>query len=276
MTMQGARQRRPLNSELKGEAPQILVSDSREKTIHQGARLFVEAIKRSAEKSPNSPVTVVLAGGSTPRELYLLLTDPAQPYYSQVPWQRLHFFWGDERFVPSTSHESNFRMAQETLLERLPVRENHHRIVTEDLTPEASAQAYQREIQMFFRKKDLKEAPSFDLILLGLGSNAHTASLFPDTPLQELNSPVYEDCWVKSFYIPTLNTMRISMTPKLINAAKEVLFLAIGKDKAEALWRVLESDDAPEKCPAKLIQPSMGQVIWDVDTEAASMLTRKT
>jgi len=269
MTMQGARQQKLPN----GERVDVIISPSKEEMIHQAARAFVETT-RSAAKG-NAPVTVGLSGGSTPRELNLLLTDPEGPYFSQVPWDRLHFFWGDERFVPATDPESNFKMAQETLLERLPIRENYHRIITENLTPEQSAQAYQRELQMFFHQKDLRQAPVFDLILLGLGSNAHTASLFPDTPLIELSSPLYEDCWVKSFYVPELNAMRVTLTPKIINAAREVLFLVTGKDKAEALWRVMESDEPPEKCPAKLIHPGAGRLIWSLDSDAASMLTRK-
>jgi 6-phosphogluconolactonase len=149
-------------------------------------------------------------------------------------------------------------------------------IITENLTPEQSAQAYQRDLQMFFRQKDLKRAPVFDLILLGLGSNAHTASLFADTPLFELSTPLYEDFWVKSFYVPELKAMRISLTPKIINAARKVLFLVAGKDKAEALWRVMESDEPPEKCPAKLIHPVEGRLIWNLDSDAAGMLTRTT
>jgi 6-phosphogluconolactonase len=270
MTMQGARQQRQPNE----RRLDVVISPSKEETLHQAARVFVETTRSAAKEI--GPVTVALSGGSTPRELHLLLTDPEGPYFSQVPWDRLHFFWGDERFVPATDPESNFKMAQETLLDRLPIRENYHRIITENLTPEQSAQAYQRELQMFFHRKGLEQAPVFDLILLGLGSNAHTASLFPDTPLFELSTPLYEDCWVKSFYVPELNAMRISLTPKIINAAREVLFLVTGKDKAEALWRVMESDELPEKCPAKLIRPVAGRLIWTLDSEAASMLTGKT
>lgn len=270
MTMQGAKRQKPL----RDAKPEIFVSPTKGAMFDQAARQIVELLKRAAQKS-SSPITVSLSGGSTPRDLHLLLTDQAQPYYSQIPWERIHFFWGDERFVPATDKDSNFRMAKETLLDRIPGGENYHRIITENRTPEESAQAYQRELQMFFHLKDISVPPVFDLVLLGLGSNAHTASLFPDTPLDELQTPLYEDCWVKSFYVPELNAMRVSLTPKIINAATAVLFLVSGKDKAEALWRVIESDDPPEKCPAKLIHPLTGRLIWDVDAEAADLLTKR-
>jgi 6-phosphogluconolactonase len=251
--------------------PIVLITEDQNALIHRAAEVFTQEVRELSKTQDR--ISVVLSGGSTPKALHLILSDQGKPYFSQIPWKKIHFFWGDERFVPEDDPESNFRMARETLLDRVPIEEDQiHRIITEDLNPEESAQAYQRELQMFFRQNDLKSPPRFDFIFLGMGPDGHTASLFPDTPLGELESGPYSECWVKSFYVPHLSRMRISFTPHLINRAKKVVFLVGGKEKAQAFDKVMNSDESPHKFPAKLISPSGGDLLWIVDED---VITKK-
>jgi 6-phosphogluconolactonase len=252
--------------------PLITVSTSIEETLHEAAKVFVRTIEEAARKKER--VSVALSGGNTPSGLFLLLSDRSESYFPQIPWSQIDFFWSDERFVPATDENSNFRMAKKTLLERVPVDATRvHRVITENVTPEESAQGYQRDLQNFFKARDLSNPPAFDLILLGLGPDGHTASLFPDAPLAELDHGPFSDCWVKSFFVPHLKKeqpIRISFTPKLINASSTVIFLVTGADKAQAFDRVVHSDDSPYLIPAKLIQPKSGNLIWIIDQEVSA------
>jgi len=209
--------------------------------------------------------TIALSGGSTPKNLFNLLATNAR---SVFPWDRTYFFWSDERHVPPTDPESNYRMAEEIMLSKIPVNAgNVFRIAAENPDAAAVAEAYEQTLRKFFQLQP-GQVPVFDLILLGMGPDGHTASLFPNTAgLQEKTRLVIAN-WVDK-----LKANRLTMTLPVLNSAREMSFLASGTDKAQVLRTVLEEDAPPEQYPAKLVRPSNGRLIWFVDRAAASQLT---
>jgi len=200
---------------------------------------------------------VALSGGSTPRDTYRRLGTDA--LVSGVMWSRVQVLWGDERCVPPDHAESNYRMARETLLARVPVpAANVHRIHGED-DPATAAAAYEATLRTLAR---------IDLVLLGLGEDGHTASLFPG------GAAVHEHTrWVMAARATAASMWRITLTPAVINAAAEVLFLVSGGAKANILRRVLEGPRRPQELPAQAIAPSNGRLRWCVDAAAAAELT---
>jgi len=208
--------------------------------------------------------TIALSGGSTPRNLYTLIAANAS---TSLPWDHMFFFWGDERHVPPDDPDSNYRMARETLLSKVPIPPaNVFRILAENPDASAAAEAYEQTLRKFFTVAPGK-FPRFDLILLGLGPDGHAASLFPETAaLQETTRLVVAN-WVEK-----LKTSRITFTLPVLNAARCVAFLVSGTDKAAVLHEVLEGNAPAEKYPSKLVRPSEGKLIWFVDRAAASQL----
>ncbi len=208
--------------------------------------------------------TIALSGGSTPRNLHTLLAANAR---ISLPWDRTFFFWGDERHVPPTDPDSNYRMADETLLSKIPVAPAHvFRIPAENPDAAAAAEAYEQTLRKFFALEP-GQFPRFDLILLGMGPDGHTASLFPGTSALEEKSHLVVANWVEKF-----KTYRITLTLPVLNAARCVVFLVSGTDKAPALHAVLQSDEPGEQYPAKLVRPADGKLIWFIDRAAASGL----
>lgn len=203
---------------------------------------------------------VALSGGNSPRKLYELLASPA--FREQVAWEKAYFFFGDERNVPATAAESNYRMAQLALLGPLRIAPAQVFAVDTALPPAEAAQAYTRTIQDFFGPQEAR----FDLVLLGLGDNSHTASLFPHTSvLHEASAGARE------VYVEELGTHRITLTAPLINQAQDVAFLVYGADKAAAVQRVVSGAKNIEEFPAQLIAPT-GQLHWFLDAAAAALL----
>ena len=212
--------------------------------------------------------TIALSGGSTPKSLYNLLATNAR---TSLPWDRMFFFWGDERHVPPTDSDSNYRMANEAMLSKVPVPAgNVFRMAAENPDATAAAEAYEQTLRKFFQLQ-AGEFPRFDLILLGMGPDGHTASLFPGTAgLQEKSRLVIAN-WVEK-----LKAHRLSLTRPVLNAARCVAFLVSGTDKATVLRSVLEENVPGEQYPAKLVQPKDGQLIWFLDRAAASALSTST
>jgi 6-phosphogluconolactonase len=210
--------------------------------------------------------TVALSGGSTPRGLYrLLATDPA--WRDQLPWQNMHFFWGDERHVPPEHADSNFRMANEALLSVAPVpAANVHRMHGEAANAADAAREYEDELHEAFGLK-AGEVPRFDLILLGLGPEGHTASLFPGTRALTENERLVVSNWVGKLFAD-----RITLTPPVLNNAACVMFIVSGPDKATALKGILEGPYEPDQLPAQLVNPTSGRLVWLLDRAAAQDL----
>lgn len=212
--------------------------------------------------------TVALSGGSTPRRLYQILADA--PYRDAIDWSKVEIFWGDERSVAPDHADSNYRMAYEAMLARLAIPGDRvHRIVAERPDREAAAFDYQKEIAKVFNVDSAGEPPAFDLVLLGMGPDAHTASLFPgSTALREAKK------WIVPNWVEKFHTWRLTMTRPLINKARQVLFLVAGKDKAEPLLRVFTGPADPDKYPSQLICPTSGQLCWYLDVAAGAELTK--
>jgi 6-phosphogluconolactonase len=209
--------------------------------------------------------TIALSGGSTPKNLYTLIAANAS---ANLPWDRMFFFWGDERHVPPDDPDSNYRMAKESLLAKVAIPPaNIFPVPAEDPDASAAAEAYEQTLRKFFGLAP-GEFPRFDLILLGMGPDGHTASLFPETAALQEKSRLVVANWVEK-----LQTSRITFTLPVLNAARCVAFLVSGTDKAVVLHEVLEGNAAVEKYPSKLVRPSDGRLIWFVDRAAASGLS---
>ncbi|MFQ5990071.1 MAG: 6-phosphogluconolactonase [Candidatus Methylomirabilales bacterium] len=230
----------------------------------QAAALFV----RLAHEAVLSTgwFAVALSGGSTPRALYaLLISDQFRP---QVPWQHVHVFWGDERCVPPDHPESNYRMVREVLLDQAPIpAQNIHRMPAERADHSSAAAAYAQTLQAFF-DVPAGALPCFHLILLGMGEDGHTASLFPGTAaLAETERLVVAN------YVEKLGTHRLTLTVPVINHAANVAFVITGSAKASVLKKVLKGEHEPHRLPSQLIRPEKGQLVFIVDHAAAKELT---
>ena len=210
--------------------------------------------------------SIALSGGSTPRAAYTLLAQR-----NDIDWTRTQIFWSDERSVPPDDPDSNYRMAREALLDpaRVPP-ENVHRMPGEIQLLVAAADTYAAELRGALGMGRTR-MPRLDLVLLGLGPDGHTASLFPHTDVLEDRHRI-----VAANFVPRLNTNRLTFTPKLINAAAAVCFIVAGADKAEALAAVREGAPGPEEYPAQLIHPEEGALYWLVDEAAAAQLKSRT
>ena len=225
-----------------------------------------EEVIRAANEtvSARGKFTLALSGGSTPKALYNLLATNAR---TALPWDHMYFFWGDERHVPPTDPDSNYRMVDEAMLSKVPVPPaNVFRVIAENPDASAAAADYDQVLRKFFHL-DANGVPQFDLILLGMGPDGHTASLFPGTEGLKEKSRLVIANWVEK-----LKTPRLSFTLPVLNAAHTVAFLVSGTDKAPALKAVLEGNESGEQYPAKLVQPKDGKLIWFLDRAAASGL----
>jgi 6-phosphogluconolactonase len=211
---------------------------------------------------------LVLAGGSTPRQLYTLLA--TEEYAPHIDWSRVYVFWGDERCVPPDHAESNYRMAHESLLAHVPIPAGHIYRIPGEAPPQQAAEEYEQALRTFFEQQvgDASSSPAtFDLVLLGMGSDGHTASLFPGT------QAVHEESrWVVACYVDTVQAWRITLTPVMFRHARQVIFLVAGEGKAERLHQVLYGHYTPGELPAQSIRPGEGRVVWMVDKAAAKYL----
>ncbi len=211
--------------------------------------------------------SVALAGGSTPKALYSLLASDAG-LRAQLPWDKMHLYFGDERNVAPEHPDSNFRMATETLISKLPLKPDQvTRIKGEYKDTEKAAQEYEQVLRASFKLAD-GQFPRFDLVLLGMGNEGHTLSLFPGTKALHETKRIVVRNWIGKLY-----TERITLTAPAVNQAAQAIFMVTGADKALALKGVLEGPYEPEQLPAQMIQPQSGKLVWLVDTAAGGMIT---
>lgn len=243
---------------MKDNAEVIVLPDA-DALAHEAAQRFAKVARESV--ASRGRFSVALSGGSSPGKLYNLLA--GEPYRTQIPWRQVHLFWGDERCVPPDDPGSNYHLAEGVLISQVPIpAENIHRMRGE-LEPEAAARAYDRELQNFF----CGPRPRFDLVLLGLGEDGHTASLFPDSPLLDEADRLVVPA--KAAY-QARPAQRMTLTLPAINTARQVLFLVSGSAKAQVVQAVLEGP--AERLPAQQIQLTAGRLTWLLDAAAANAL----
>jgi 6-phosphogluconolactonase len=238
---------------------EIVVFPDADALAHEAAQRFVALVREAA--ASRGRFSVALSGGSTPGTLYRLLAE--EPYRGQIPWAEVHLFWGDERCVPPDDPGSNYRLAEETLIARVPIPPGNVHRVRGELDPEEAARVYARELRDFF----CGPRPRFDLVLLGLGEDGHTASLFPGSPVLDETARLAA---AEEAHYQDRPAHRVTLTLPVLNAARHVLFLITGGAKAGIVQTVLEGE--PGRLPAQRIRPIAGQLTWLLDAAAASQL----
>ena len=238
---------------------EILILSDPDAMAHEAARRFVDLSGEAA--GSRGRFSVALSGGSTPGQLYRLLA--GEPYRALIPWSEVHLFWGDERCVPPGDPGSNYSLADEVLISRVPIPPGNVHRVRDELESERAARAYEQELQDYFCGPRTR----FDLVLLGLGEDGHTASLFPDSPLLDETerlvaaaTAVYQD----------RPAQRVTLTLPAINSARQILFLVTGSAKAGIVQSIVEGSDG--RLPAQRVQPAAGQLTWLLDAEAARLI----
>ena len=232
----------------------IDISADANELSNRAAEWIVEYINIRLQEADR--FTIALSGGSTPKKLFQLLALTN----AVVDWSRVHFFWGDERYVPFDDERNNAKMATDTLLNHIPVTKENIHIMRTDIDPVQSAREYENILRQYF-----KDANTFDLVMLGLGDDAHTLSLFPGHPIiHEKNK------WVDSLYLEQQDMYRITLTAAVVNRANKIMFLVSGASKAIPVKKVLYGEHDPMLYPAQIIQPFNGQCYWFLDTAAAS------
>ena len=241
----------------------ITIYTDMEALSHAAAELFVRESLQALES--RGRFVVLLSGGETPRRTYRLLV--TSPLRDQVPWHAVHFFWGDERYVPSEDPRNNARMVQQELLDHVPVPAAQIHPIPYSSSPRESAVEYGNLLCTFFAGGP----PRFDLVFLGLGENGHTASLFPETAVVD-----ERNLWASEVYVKEEDLYRVTLTAPIINQGALVVFLVAGAAKAQILFKVLNGSPDQRKIPAQLIKPLNGELLWLVDREAARLIRPDT
>jgi 6-phosphogluconolactonase len=240
------------------------VYDGPDALAHAAAEYFLETARQAV--AARGKARIAISGGSTPKRTFELLANPQEKFLKAMPWQQLELYWVDERTVPPTDKDSNYRMTREALLEKVPLKPEQVFRMEGELSPEEAAARYESLIRNNFRLEGA-EVPRFDVVQLGMGDDGHTASLFPRTQaIHELGRIVVAN------HVPQKDTWRITLTWPVLIEASEVFFLIGGKDKAGPLHRVLQGPYDPETLPSQLIRPKSGKLLLLLDKDAASQL----
>jgi len=251
---------------------ELMIGQNIDELSQQAAEWMVESIHKTLQLQDR--FTIALSGGSTPKKLHLLLA--SDQFKNKIDWQKLHVFWGDERYVPFNDDRNNAKMAFDTLLNHVPVPKSQIHIMRTDIDPGDSAKQYESILKGYFPQaasEDLShhsplnthasKSSTFDLALLGLGDNAHTLSLFPgEAVVHEKNH------WVRSVFVKELNMQRITLTAPVVNLSRRIAFLVSGQDKAEAVAHILSDNYNPDLYPAQVIKPVHGELLWFLDATA--------
>jgi len=237
----------------------IHISDSKPELVKAAAEKMIDVIAAAIKE--RGRCALALAGGSTPRDVYALLA--TEKYRSRVDWADVFLFWGDERCVPPDHPDSNFRMVNESLLANVSIPPANVFRMRGEIDPAKAASEYEKQLENFFGEK----IPQFDLILLGLGEDGHTASLFPGT-----NALDETQRWAISVFVPKFNSYRMTLTLRVINNARHVVFIVSGRSKSKIIPRVINSEEQIKELPATFVRPLNGELDWMLDAEAASLL----
>lgn len=248
-----------------GERGQVIVVPDGDALAQLAAETLSSVIAEARAQGRNA--AIALSGGSTPKRMGEVLA--SLPYIERVHWDAVEIFWGDERFVPLSDPESNAGEAMRTFLQRVPIPDERvHPYETELGDPDVAAERYERDLRAILPLRD--GVPSFDLILLGMGDDGHTASLFPGT------AAIYEDRhFVVAHRVEKLDAIRLTLTPPVINAAGQVVFLVGGAGKADTLHAVLDGEMDVDTLPSQVVRPVSGSLLWVIDKAAATRLNRR-
>jgi len=242
---------------------ELHISKDNDELSLEVAQWMVDYIDDTLKKQ--NRFTLVLSGGSTPHKLNTLLA--ASPFKEKIDWDKLHIFWGDERFVPFEDERNNARMAFDTLLNHVPIPASQiHVMKTKNIIPEVAAGEYEKIIRNYF-PPTIPASFTFDLVLLGMGDDGHTLSLFPG-----MHTMHEEEKWATSLFLKQQDMFRITLTPPVVNRAARIAFLASGAGKAVALQQVIDGDFKPDLYPSQMIKPVDGELHWFVDKAAAANL----
>lgn len=244
--------------------------------IHSNPSLLAQAVAEFFVNNATKTISdlgtyiVLLSGGSTPREVYRRLAE--NPFRDRLDWKSIYLFWGDERCVPPESADSNYRMVRECLIDKVPIPASNVFRIKGELTAENAASQYEKDIREFFMKirGNANEIPRFDLVLLGIGQDGHTASIFPGSPAINEGSKLVMA--VEHDQPPPPLLPRVTATPPLINVGTQVVFLVTGKAKAERVNQVIMGSYQPERFPAQIVNPKSGRLTWFLDQAAADCL----
>jgi len=239
----------------------VHISHDSQALAASAAGVVVQALRQAVNQFGRA--SIALSGGSTPRALYALLARPE--YVAQVDWGKVTVFWGDERCVPPDHADSDYLLAKTALLDHLPAAKAPTiQRMRGEIDPTQAAQQYETHLRAYFGSQP---AATFDVLLLGMGEDGHTASIFPNS------SPVNErQRWSVAHYVPKLKAWRLTLTPPVLNLSQTTIFLVSGKTKAAVLKKVLQGPSVPDQLPAQSIQPANGKLLWFVDRESASSL----
>jgi 6-phosphogluconolactonase len=230
--------------------------------VDELAKWITGYVSRTLDKKDR--FTIALSGGETPKNLYRTLS--AEPYGTQIDWNKMHFFWGDERAVPFSDENNNAKMAYENLLNKVGVPAANIHIMKTDVSPGIAAKQYEKILHDYFDET----GNSFDLVLLGMGKDGHTLSLFPGSAIL-----IDEQHWVNAVYVEDQKMYRITLMPPIVNKASSIIFLVTGIEKSKTLRNVLEGPQDPVSYPAQFIKPVNNELHWFLDAAAASELKQK-
>lgn len=238
----------------------LKIYDTKE-VLSKGLATWISDLIKSTLESQQF-FTLALSGGETPQMLYKILASPK--YREKIDWKRVHFFWGDERVVPFDDDRNNAKIAFENLLNHISIpRAQVHKVRT-DIEPLFAAKDYEKVLKTYFENTE----KSFDLILLGVGDDGHTLSLFPGSPVIE-----ERESWVKAVLNEKQKMYRITLMPRIVNNASNIVFIVAGENKSEILRRIIEGPYDPNVLPAQIIKPGNGNLYWFLDKEAAKKLS---
>ena len=241
---------------------QLYIYKKTDELVDELAKWIADYISTTLQKQ--NRFTIALSGGKTPKNLYRTLS--GEPYSAKIEWNKMHIFWGDERVVPFTDESNNAKMAYENLLNKVDVPTANIHIMKTDLPSEIAAQEYEEILHDYFGET----GTSFDLILLGMGKDGHTLSLFPGSSLLTEQ----KNC-VNAVYVEGQKMYRITLMPSIVNRAASIIFLVTGAEKSKTLWNILEGPYDPVNLPAQVIQPANGELHWFLDNDAASELSQR-
>jgi 6-phosphogluconolactonase len=238
---------------------QVHVLRSAERLYHSAASWIAAEI--AVAVSNRGKCSIALAGGNTPKNIYRLLSQP--PFSEDIPWQQVYFFWGDERMVPFDDEQNNAKMAIDNLLEHVPVKKENIFRIPSELEPAEAEKQYDHVLHQHFSDDD--DEFSFDLVLLGMGDDGHTLSLFPNEAVLE-----EKQRWVAAYYVEHLQQYRLTLLPALVNKSRRITFIISGESKAAAFKAVMSPVKNAKQFPAQLIQPLNGELHWFIDDAAAT------